>query len=91
MSKPDILKEIREHLQNNPSALECPNCKHRLGSLAKFCNQCGTAMPEPAIPIDPRELAEHTQFQCNKLGHLLQQGLVDAKFCSSCGTKLKLG
>ena len=76
----------------------CPKCKKEMGSLANFCNQCGTRLPPPPQPVDPAEQAElriESSWEgknfgiCGQRGHFMQAAIVNAKFCAVCGVKFK--
>lgn len=75
--------------------ITCPKCKKQMGSLAHFCNECGTVLPPPSKPVDSKEQAEiDAEFSwkdaggnCGRMGHMMQAALVNAKFCAVCGTK----
>ena len=58
----------------------CPKCQHQIAEGAKFCNRCGTPVPEvPKQPEAPRPNV------CAKCGQPIQPG---AAFCNSCGTPI---
>lgn len=76
------------------SGIVCPRCKRRLGSLARYCNQCGSKLPPPLIPVDPDErfqadqevnLGEDGIGLSGDMGHVTQAVTVGAKFCLVCG------
>lgn len=50
----------------------CPKCQHQIVEGARFCNHCGTQIPEA-----PR------QNVCSKCGQVIQP---NAAFCNTCGT-----
>lgn len=58
---------------SNTEKIECPNCKSRLNSDAKFCTECGMKI----------EVVKN-KF-CSECGAKL---LPKDKFCSDCGTKV---
>ncbi|MBU1131773.1 zinc ribbon domain-containing protein [Patescibacteria group bacterium] len=78
------------------SGITCPKCENKMGSLANFCNQCGTKLPPPNEPIDLDEkegakenFAEGKYFgMCGTASHGFQRKLADAKFCIICGRKI---
>jgi hypothetical protein len=65
--------------------LSCPKCSYVLGSLAKYCNQCGTVMPKSEKHLDKREVDERRRETCSLSGHSYQVVLVKARFCAQCG------
>lgn len=57
----------------------CPNCGANQVAGAKFCNQCGTRLPEAVVTtINPT---------CAQCGHVNPE---DSKFCGECGASLEV-
>ena len=54
----------------------CPGCENPCGAEMKFCNQCGTPLPEMTVAQGA---------VCQDCG--MQNGL-GTRFCAGCGTKL---
>ena len=74
--------------------ITCPQCKREIGDLANFCDQCGSKLPPPSVPINPEEKQNwlKTFGDCKNRKKLLPRGEVDdAKFCPGCGKKLTPG
>ena len=57
----------------------CAKCGAPLAPDAKFCDQCGTRVEEPA----PAEAPVEEPAVCTECGAELKE---DAKFCNQCGT-----
>lgn len=59
---------------------QCSYCGVVRGSVAIFCNLCGTRLPKVPEPEDP----EDRDGICDDLGHLCQLAL-GAEYCPICG------
>ena len=75
--------------------LRCPECNHKMGSLPRFCQQCGFGMPAPDVSVDKKEwegtikpFGRSKYGICGPIGHVFQKGLVAASFCAACGTDI---
>jgi membrane protease subunit (stomatin/prohibitin family) len=58
----------------------CPKCGFQNPQTSKFCNNCGTAIPQPGQP------QAAATVNCAKCG---TANPTTAKFCTNCGAKLK--
>ena len=67
----------------SPSGRTCPQCHATNPPEAKFCLQCGAALPEPE-PAPPEAVAPSTAV-CPNCGAENEPG---ARFCMECGTQL---
>ncbi|MEM7624932.1 MAG: zinc ribbon domain-containing protein [Planctomycetota bacterium] len=59
-----------------PPPVDCPACDAPNEPDAKFCDQCGGAMPRP----------EATALECPSCN---EPNDIDAKFCDACGTPMR--
>lgn len=69
----------------------CPTCGKGMGSLALFCNKCGTELPPNSNPVDLEEgeREEILRVFCEGLGHKIQTLLLGSvNFCPFCGANL---
>jgi hypothetical protein len=69
-------------------SIVCPKCLKIMGSLAKFCNQCGAELPSPTEIVSEEERRTAKRQLCSPNGHLIQVAAANAKFCVQCGVAI---
>jgi hypothetical protein len=69
--------------------ISCPKCEHEMGTLARFCNECGEYVAIELTASLKKEQAEWKRIHCDEKGHKLQFIHEKPKsFCAYCGKKL---
>lgn len=79
---------LSEQIDKVNNVRRCPGCGQSQPRGARFCAQCGTAMPEDPVEPEPVEVPEEeeaTHSMCPDCGAELE---ADAKFCTVCGKDL---
>ena len=80
----------------------CSFCGKDLGSLARFCIECGTELPKLSPEENPGEDVDHKQRLlrdklfvallgeplCSETGHGFQREKMQAVYCIECGQKI---
>lgn len=84
---------LSEQIDKVNNVRRCPSCGQSQPRGARFCAQCGTAMPEDPVEPDPEAVvAEEPEDEqacaCPDCGAELD---ADAKFCTVCGKDLTGG
>ncbi len=76
-----LIDSITKLQDRVPKLVKCPACGSSELETAKFCSNCGKAMPEKSPSIEDEEPDAEAEY-CPNCGAMRQD---DAKFCDVCG------
>lgn len=79
----DSLQKIENYnaqLQSLRSVMKCPGCGAEIAKDSKFCNVCGTVIPEQATDVVP-----DGYVKCTACGNAVKS---DMRFCTKCGAPM---
>ncbi|MFQ6014058.1 MAG: SPFH domain-containing protein [Anaerolineae bacterium] len=80
------------------AAVVCPNCSAQVPAGSRFCNVCGTEIPQGVQCASCEAILPFGSKFCTQCGAKIGTGMIcanckadlpeDAKFCHNCGTKV---
>ena len=80
----DRSKKYKEQINTLRGIAICPKCKSEVPLTSAFCNNCGTQMPIPSMPMS-QPTVDPNAIICTNCGNRCAAG---QKFCNLCGTPL---
>lgn len=77
-----------EQIKTLKGVVRCPNCGAEVANNSRFCNSCGSPMPDvtPLPSAAPQTSAETGGKVCPECGAVMSS---DKLFCTNCGCKFQ--